>query len=64
MVLVAILLTMFRFRLNYTDILSITFIILIILDKFIIYHVGFQLSFAVTFGIILSKNWLYLQKQP
>src|SRR5699024_2481654 len=27
-------------------------------DKYIIYHIGFQLSFAVTFGIILSQKWV------
>ncbi|RDW21744.1 DNA internalization-related competence protein ComEC/Rec2 [Oceanobacillus chungangensis] len=41
-----------------TDVLSITFIILILAEKYIIYHIGFQLSFMVTFALLLSKNWL------
>src|SRR5699024_10372278 len=30
----------------------------ILFDKYIIYHIGFQLSFEVTFGIILSQKWV------
>lgn len=58
MVIIVILFTFIKIKISYTDLISITFILLILLDKYIIYHIGFQLSFAVTFGIILSQNWL------
>lgn len=40
------------------DIISVTFILLFIFNPFFIFQVGFQLSFAVTFSIILSQKWL------
>ena len=58
MVLVFIVLNKMKLKLSMTDVLSMIFILLIIVDKYIIYHVGFQLSFAVTFGLILSKDLL------
>lgn len=58
MVLAFIVLNKIKLKLSMTDVLSLIFILLIILDKYIIYHVGFQLSFAVTFGLILSKDLL------
>lgn len=58
MVLIVIAISFFKWKMTYTDVLSIVFILLIILDKYIIFHIGFQLSFAVTFGIILSRKWL------
>ncbi|RYG74751.1 DNA internalization-related competence protein ComEC/Rec2 [Lentibacillus lipolyticus] len=49
-------------RLNWkwsaTDVLSIVFIALICVDRYIVYQLGFQLSFCVTFGLLLSKDWL------
>src|SRR5699024_986041 len=45
-------------KISYTDLISIIFILFILFDKYIIYHIGFQLSFAVTFGIILSQKWV------
>src|SRR5690625_4600687 len=56
MVLIFIVLNKMKLKLSVTDALSIVFIFLILIDKYIIYHVGFQLSFAVTFGLILSRN--------
>ncbi len=47
-----------KIRFNYTDGISIIFLLLILFDKHIIYHIGFQLSFAVTFGLILSRKWI------
>lgn len=41
-----------------TDILSIVFMILVIFDPKIVYHIGFQMSFIVTFSLILSKPWI------
>jgi competence protein ComEC len=58
MVFVFILLNKFKLHLSLTDVLSIVFLLLILIDPYIIYHVGFQLSFAVTFGLLLSRNWI------
>src|SRR5690625_7583465 len=53
-----IVLNIMKLKLSMYDVLSMNFILLIILYKYIIYHVEFQLSFAVTFGLILSKDLL------
>ncbi|WP_430785145.1 DNA internalization-related competence protein ComEC/Rec2 [Virgibacillus flavescens] len=45
-----------------TDVLSIIFIVMILYDKFIVYHVGFQLSFLVTLGLLLSGKWISATK--
>lgn len=58
MAFIFIILSKLKFNLTVTDILSIVFITLILVDKYIIYHVGFQLSFIVTFSIILSRKWV------
>lgn len=58
MVMIAILLSFLKRKISYTDLISIIFILFILFDKYIIYHIGFQLSFAVTFGIILSQKWV------
>ncbi|RDW19252.1 DNA internalization-related competence protein ComEC/Rec2 [Oceanobacillus arenosus] len=58
MVMLFILINEFKLKFSITDVLSITFIILILVDKYIIYHVGFQLSFIVTFGLLLSRDLL------
>src|SRR5690625_7000555 len=57
-VLLIIIINKIKWKFSYTDIVSIIFIILIFFDKLIIYHIGFQLSFAVTFGLIMSRKWL------
>lgn len=56
MVLIFIILNRIKLKLSVTDALSIVFIVLILFDKYIVYHVGFQLSFAVTFGLVLSRD--------
>lgn len=38
------------------DALAISFIIFVFINPFILYHVGFQLSYLVTFGLLLSKS--------
>lgn len=58
MALAFILLNKFNIKLTITDIISIVFILLLINDNYIIYHVGFQFSFIVTLSIILSRKWL------
>lgn len=57
MVLLFIILNKIKLRFSVTDTLSIVFLLLIVSDKFIVYHAGFQLSFAVTFGLMLSRSW-------
>lgn len=58
MVSIVILLSKWKWHLTATDVISIVFLTLIFVDKFIVYHVGFQLSFIVTFALILSRKWL------
>lgn len=58
MVLFFIIISKTKIKFSFTDVLSIVFILLIALDKYIIYNIGFQLSFSVTMGLLLSKNWL------
>ncbi|HLR41033.1 MAG TPA: DNA internalization-related competence protein ComEC/Rec2 [Virgibacillus sp.] len=58
MVLLFIILNKIKVKFSVTDTLSLVFLLLILFDKYIVYHVGFQLSFIVTFGIILSKHWI------
>lgn len=58
MVLFVIIMNKIKWKFSYADVISIVFILLIFLNKLIIYHVGFQLSFAVTFGLIISRKWI------
>jgi len=58
MVFIFIILNKLRLQLSLTDVLSIVFLLLILIDPYIVYHVGFQLSFTVTFGLLLSRNWI------
>jgi len=57
MVVAFILLHKLKVRLSVTDVISIVFLLLLFFDKYIIYQVGFQLSFVVTFGLLLSRKW-------
>lgn len=57
MTVVVLLLSTKQIKISRLDILSIVFIGLILANKFIIYHIGFQFSFAVTLGLILSAKW-------
>jgi len=56
MVVLLIILTKLKINMSITDILSVVFLLLILFDKYIVYRVGFQLSFLVTLGLILSKK--------
>lgn len=58
MMLILFLLSKLKIKLSYTDILSIVFILFVLFDKYIVYQVGFQFSFLVTFGLLLSKKLL------
>lgn len=62
MVLIFIILNKTKLRFSVTDTLSIVFLLLILFDKYIVYHIGFQLSFIVTFGLIISRKWLSITK--
>src|SRR5699024_6793941 len=53
-----IILNKAKLKFNYTDVLSIVFLLFILFDIYIVYHVVFQFSFIVTFALILSKNWI------
>src|SRR5699024_9899655 len=58
--MVLLFLVLNRLKLNYQllDVLSIVFILLIVVDKQIVYHIGFQFSFLVTFGLLVSSQLL------
>ncbi|SFD55923.1 competence protein ComEC [Lentibacillus persicus] len=58
MVLLFIIAGKMNWKFSVTDVISIVFLLLIFMNPYIIYHVGFQLSFCVTLGLLLSKNWL------
>ncbi|MBP1947598.1 DNA internalization-related competence protein ComEC/Rec2 [Virgibacillus litoralis] len=58
MVLLFLFINKVQYKFSVTDVLSMVFIMLIFLDKYIIYSIGFQLSFSVTMGLLLSKRWL------
>ena len=57
-VVLSILLFKTKLKMNFTDMISIVFLSLIIIDPYIVYHIGFQFSFLVSFGLILSQNWM------
>lgn len=56
--LFVILFSIRKTKVSSTDLISIVFLVLIMMNKWIIYHVGFQFSFAVTFGLLLSSTWI------
>ncbi|MBY7143327.1 DNA internalization-related competence protein ComEC/Rec2 [Virgibacillus sp. NKC19-3] len=58
MVLIFIILNKTKLQISITDVLSIVFLLLVLFDPFVVYHIGFQLSFIVTFGLILSRKWI------
>lgn len=60
MTITVMLLHQWKVKLSYIDVLSVVFLLLIMLDPHIVYHIGFQFSFLVTFSLILSRNWLQL----
>lgn len=47
-----------------TDAISIIFVLLLLYDPYLIYNIGFQFSFIITFGIILSRRWLASVSSP
>lgn len=57
MACLVLLLGFFRQRLMMTDIISLSFLFLIFIDPHMIYHIGFQFSFLVTYALVLSAKW-------
>ena len=58
MVVLSILLIKYKVKMNISDIISIVFLFLIFINPYIVYHIGFQFSFLVSFGLILSQKWI------
>lgn len=56
MIVVVLLFQRYHIRYQYADVMSIIFLLLILYDPYIVYHIGFQFSFAVTFGLLLSHQ--------
>lgn len=64
MLMLFIILNKLKVQFGSTDVLSIVFLLLMLADKYMVYHVGFQFSFLVTFGILLSRHWLSYTSSP
>lgn len=64
MMAVLLFLQKYRWKLPYSDLFSIIFMVFMLWDPYIIYNVGFQFSFAVTFAILLSRQWINKIKSP
>lgn len=58
MTITAMIMLRFRKQGSVVDIVSIIFLVCIFFDKQLIYQLGFQFSFLVTFSLILSRKWL------
>lgn len=48
------LLKLFKIRNSTLDVISFTFLVLLVMNPYYLFQVGFQLSYAVTFGLLLS----------
>lgn len=64
MVFLFLLLNIWMKKVAITDGLSIIFIVLIYLDPYIVYHIGFQFSFLTTVALLLSGKWLSQTSSP
>lgn len=64
MMVVLLLLQKYKLKLSYSDLFSILLMVFILWEPFIIYNVGFQFSFAVTFSILLSQQWIKQTETP
>ena len=58
MTVAVIIFSKMKSKLQTSDGISIVFMLLILISPNIIYHIGFQLSFLVAFGLIISRHWL------
>ncbi|UTR14353.1 DNA internalization-related competence protein ComEC/Rec2 [Salipaludibacillus sp. LMS25] len=61
--LIVILAVRFKWRLSLLDILAIVCIVLLLINPFYLYHLGFQLSFLTSFSLLLSKR-IFLKSSP
>jgi competence protein ComEC len=59
-----VLLRRLKIIISAIDVISVVFLLLLLFDPYFIYHIGFQFSFIVTFGIILSRKWLASVSSP
>ena len=59
-----LLLRLFRIRMPIATILLLSFIVFLAADPFVIYKIGFQLSYGASFGIIYSLKLLEAAKSP
>lgn len=64
MSLLILILLKARINISALDVLSMIFILLILIDRYIMYNIGFQFSFLVTFGLILSRQWILEHRSP
>lgn len=64
MVLLFLILRRMNILASALDVISIVFLFLLLFEPFLIYHIGFQFSFSVTLGIILSRKWLKATSSP
>lgn len=64
MVLLLLITRRIKMNISALDVISIVFLLLLLFDKYMIYHIGFQFSFIVTCGIILSRKWLATVSSP
>ena len=55
---------LFKIRLPIAHILLLSFILFIAIDPYVIYKIGFQLSYGASFGIIYSMRFLEAAKSP
>lgn len=62
MIMLVIIIRKSQLRMNYADIVSIVFLCLVAIDRMIIYDVGFQFSFAVTYSLIFSRKLIQQTK--
>ncbi|KGP90475.1 hypothetical protein N780_04855 [Pontibacillus chungwhensis BH030062] len=60
----AMLLSLLKQKWPMTDIISYLFCSILILKPSLVHQLGFQFSFIVTFGILVSKKWISLSVHP
>lgn len=58
MTIISIVMIRFNKRMRVTDSISIVFLLCLVFDKQLVYQLGFQFSFLVTFALLLSRKWL------
>ncbi|RKL68651.1 DNA internalization-related competence protein ComEC/Rec2 [Salipaludibacillus neizhouensis] len=56
MCMLFLVITRYRINLKGIDVISFVCLVLLIIDPFYLYHLGFQLSFLTSFGLLLSSK--------